>query len=82
MKHVDRFAAEKLENDERKARRAPRVLLSDALQHHEDSARALLEGLRAHYMPCLLAGRLEAWSAAAKSIADLLADAPESPRCR
>lgn len=52
----------------------PAILLD--LQHNEQPARLMFEGLVQHYCECMAAGRLEDWRRAGHAIVDFLGSQP------
>lgn len=67
---VPAFVAEKMQRERDRKRNTPVALAS--LAREEQSMDLILEGLRQHYIECLLAGRLDVWARAAHAAVDLL----------
>lgn len=71
-----RLAGEMMQRNSDRQRMAPVALV--ALSKDEHVADLFFQGLRQHYIECLLAGRLDLWANAAHSAIDLMAS-PTTP---
>lgn len=77
---VPAFVAERMQREQDRKRNTP--VAFNLLAQEEGSLDLIFEGLRQHYIECLLAGRLDVWARAAHASVELLADPAKVQVCK